>query len=60
LTAYWGGLPIALVVDRERAVCGVLTAGGGAGLDARNPGLVPFVRHLLRRELATAAAPRVS
>lgn len=61
LTAYWGGLPVALIADRGHAVCGIVTPDGGAeGIATRNPGLVPFVRHLLRRELASAAAPRVS
>jgi len=60
LTSYWGGLPVALVGDRRRAVCGVFASDGVRGLATSNPGIVPFLRHLLRRELATAALPRVS
>jgi sugar-specific transcriptional regulator TrmB len=60
LEAYWGGLPVALVGDRRRAVCGVLASDGVRGIATSSPGVVPFLRHLLRRELATAAAPRVS
>jgi sugar-specific transcriptional regulator TrmB len=60
LLAYWGGLPVALVGDRRRAVCAVATSDGVHGTATANPGMVPFLRHLLRRELATAAAPRVS
>lgn len=57
LTPYWGGLPVLVVCDRAHAVCGVVRDGGGGGLDTRSAGVVPFLRHLLRRELATAAAP---
>ena len=60
LEAYWGGLPLAVVGDRHRAVCGVLSRESGSGLATSDAGVVPFLRHLLRRELATAAAPRVS
>jgi sugar-specific transcriptional regulator TrmB len=60
LGAYWGGLPVAVVGDRRRAVCGVFAPDGVRGIATSNPGIVPFLRHLLRRELATAAAPRVS
>jgi len=60
LAAYWGGLPVAVVGDRRRAVCGILAPDGVRGIATSNPGIVPFLRHLLRRELATAAAPRVS
>jgi len=60
LEAYWGGLPVALVADRRRAVCGVLASDGVRGIATSSPGVVPFLRHLLRRELATAAAPHVS
>ena len=53
LRAYWGGLPIAVAADRDRAVFGVLTAGTSAsGMATSAPGVVPFLRHLLRRELA--------
>lgn len=61
IEAYWGGLPLAVVVDRRRAVCGVLHHGATAsGIATEHPGLVPFLRHLLRRELASAAPQRVS
>jgi sugar-specific transcriptional regulator TrmB len=60
LESYWGGLPVLLVVDRRRAVCGILVSDGARGIVTSNPGIVPFLRHLLRRELASAAAPRVS
>lgn len=51
--AYWGGEPLAMVADRSRAVCGIfLPQGGAAGLATDSPGVVPFIRHLLRRELA--------
>jgi len=60
LGAYWGGLPVAVVGDRRRAVCGVFATDGVRGIATSNPGVVPFLRHLLRRELATAAAPRVT
>lgn len=53
LQAYWGGLPVAVVADRARAVFGVLAGGGlASGLDTTAGGAVPFLRHLLRRELA--------
>lgn len=60
LGAYWGGLPVAVVGDRRRAVCGVFAPDDVRGIATSNPGVVPFLRHLLRRELATAAAPHVS
>jgi HTH-type transcriptional regulator, sugar sensing transcriptional regulator len=60
LEAYWGGLPISVVVDRRRAVCAVLAADWTRGIVTSNAGAVPFLRHLLRRELAAAASPRVS
>jgi sugar-specific transcriptional regulator TrmB len=60
LNAYWGGLPMVLVCDRAHAVCGVAAGDTAEGLDTRSPGLVPYLRHLLRRELASAAAPRIS
>ena len=60
LRAYWGGLPVAIVGDRRRAVCGVLASDGVRGIATSSPGAVPFLRHLLRRELAAAATPRVS
>lgn len=60
LASYWGGLPVAVVGDRRRAVCGVFAPDGARGIATSNPGIVPFLRHLLRRELASAATPRVS
>jgi HTH-type transcriptional regulator, sugar sensing transcriptional regulator len=60
LEAYWGGLPVSVVADRRHAVCGVLASDSGRGISTSNVGVVPFLRHLLRRELAAAAAPRVS
>ena len=56
IESYWGGLPIAVVADRRRAVCAVAGAGGATGVATEHPAIVPFVRHLLRRELASAAA----
>jgi sugar-specific transcriptional regulator TrmB len=56
LRSYWGGLPIAVVVDRTRTVFGVLTLGESAsGFATGAAGAVPFLRHLLRRELAGGA-----
>lgn len=60
LVAYWGGLPLAVLADRATAVCGTLHGGRCSGVLTTRPGLVPFLRHLLRREVALAAAPRVS
>ena len=60
LEAYWGGLPVMVVGDRRYAVCGILATDGVRGMATANSGVVPFLRHLLRRELAAAAAPRVS
>lgn len=56
IEAYWGGLPVALVADRRRTVCGVVRGeGDAAGIATEHPGVYPFVRHLLRRELASAS-----
>ncbi len=61
IEAYWGGLPIALVADKRRAVCGVmLPDANAAGIATEHPGVIPFVRHLLRRELASASPQRIS
>jgi sugar-specific transcriptional regulator TrmB len=60
LVGYWGGLPIAVLADRTRAVCGTVDGDRCDGVATTSPGLVPFLRHLLRRELASVAAPRVS
>ena len=55
LLAYWSGFPVAAVVDRAAAWCGVLRPGGeGSGIETTHAAAVPFLRHLLRRELATA------
>lgn len=59
IEAYWGGLPIAVVADRRRAVCALARGAGATGVATEHPALVPFVRHLLRRELASAAMQRV-
>jgi sugar-specific transcriptional regulator TrmB len=56
IRAYWGGLPLLVVADRIHAVCGVLAESGvSAGLVAATPGLAPFLRHLVRRELGAAS-----
>jgi HTH-type transcriptional regulator, sugar sensing transcriptional regulator len=60
IEAYWGGLPIAVVADRRRAVCAVASAAGATGVATEHPALVPFVRHLLRRELASAPPARAA
>lgn len=53
LIAYWSGLPVAVVVDRSLALSGTRdAAGAGRGIMTTHSGIVPFVRHLLRRELA--------
>ena len=59
IEAYWGGLPIAVVADRRRAVCALANGTGATGVASEHPALVPFVRHLLRRELASAATQSV-
>jgi sugar-specific transcriptional regulator TrmB len=60
LVGYWGGLPVAVLADRARAVCGTVDGDRCDGVATTSPGLVPFLRHLLRREFASVAAPRVS
>jgi HTH-type transcriptional regulator, sugar sensing transcriptional regulator len=53
LIGYWSGLPVAVVVDRSLALSGTRdAAGSGRGILTTHGGVVPFVRHLLRRELA--------
>lgn len=59
IEAYWGGLPIAVVADRRRAVCALASGTAATGVATEHPALVPFVRHLLRRELASAPTQRV-
>ena len=57
LLAYWGGRPVLIVSDRTSALCGTFQDDGSAsGLATTSPGVVPFLRHLLRRELASASA----
>jgi sugar-specific transcriptional regulator TrmB len=61
MESYWGGLPVALVADRRRAVLGIVLGSTEAtGIATEHPGVMPFVRHLLRRELASASPQRVS
>ena len=60
LTAYWGGLPMVIVCDRTHAVCGILSGDGVTGVETRSPGVVPFLRHLLRREFASSTGARSS
>ena len=61
IAAYWGGLPVAVVSDRRVAVLGLFTDGPSAtGIMTSHPAEVPFIRHLLRRELAAGATQRVS
>lgn len=56
LISYWGGQPMVVVADRVAAVCGTIGGDGSAsGMATRSPGVVPFLRHLLRRELASAS-----
>jgi sugar-specific transcriptional regulator TrmB len=54
LRAYWGGLPVAVVADRGRAVAGVISSSGdsASGVATTSPGIIPFLRHMLRREVA--------
>lgn len=54
--SYWGGLPLLVLADREHAVCGVLGDGEHAlGIVSSSPGLLPFLRHLVRREFVGGA-----
>lgn len=55
LREYWGGQPLAVVADQGRAVCGVLDAGAASGIATTMPGLIPWFRHIIRRELAHTA-----
>ncbi len=56
LLGYWGGLPLAVAADRARAVAGIVLDGGAAsGIATEFAGVVPFIRHLLRRETAGTA-----
>ncbi len=55
LRAYWSGRPVLVVVDRTQAWCGVeQSPGAGSGIETTHGSVVPFLRHLLRRELAAA------
>ena len=61
ISSYWGGFPVALVTDRLVAVLGLVSEGNGAtGVVTDHPAEVPFIRHLLRRELASTGSQRVS
>jgi HTH-type transcriptional regulator, sugar sensing transcriptional regulator len=61
IAAYWGGLPVAVVSDRRLAVLGLFGEGSAAsGITTSHPAVVPFIRHLLRRELAAPGHQRVS
>lgn len=61
ISTYWGGLPLAVASDRRMAVLGLLADNGGAsGIVTGHAAEVPFIRHLLRRELASAAGQRIS
>lgn len=51
LLAYWSGRPVIVVIDRGLALCGTLTSESGRGVLTTHGALVPFLRHLLRREL---------
>jgi hypothetical protein len=56
LTGYWGGLPLAIVADRSRAVMGVFAGSHSAsGIATNAAGVIPFIRHLLRRELSSGS-----
>lgn len=58
LRAYWSGLPVAVVADRAHALCGVVHEPGvGGGIETSHAAVVPFLRHLLRRELTGGASP---
>lgn len=57
LREYWGGLPVIVIAGRARAVCGIL--GGdrpSSGIATTMAGIIPFLRHLARREMAGAGA----
>jgi sugar-specific transcriptional regulator TrmB len=62
VAAYWGGLPVAVVADRRSAVCALLDEGEreGRALVTTHPALVPYLRHLLRREFASTSREQVS
>lgn len=54
--SYWGGLPVLVLADRIHAACGILgERGEAAGLVTASPAIAPFLRHLLRREIASAS-----
>jgi sugar-specific transcriptional regulator TrmB len=57
IRSYWGGFPLLVISDRAQAVCGVIAEGGRSeGLVCASRGLVPFLRHLVRREFGGGAA----
>ena len=45
----WNGLPVAVVSDRGRAVCGVLLEHGASGIATTSAGVLPFLRHVMTR-----------
>lgn len=56
LDEYWGGLPLIVIADRDRAAAGILTDQNASGIMTTMPGVIPFLRHLVRRELAHGSA----
>jgi len=51
--SYWGGLPLLVLADRTQAVCGIIGERGlSYGLVTSSPAIAPFLRHLVRREMA--------
>lgn len=56
LREYWGGMPVVVIAGRTRAVCGVMSDDpSGSGIATTMAGIIPFLRHLARREMAGAA-----
>jgi sugar-specific transcriptional regulator TrmB len=52
LREYWGGNPVVVIADMDRAVCGIISGSSAGGMITTMPGIIPFFRHLVRRELA--------
>lgn len=52
LRDYWGGMPVIVIADVDRAVCGIIAGAATGGLITTMRGVIPFLRHLVRRELA--------
>jgi sugar-specific transcriptional regulator TrmB len=44
----WGGLPVVVVSDRGRSVCGLLSDHGASGIATTAAGVVPLLRQLVR------------